>query len=82
MVLPHRSGDLQERDLSVKRLTLKAERLAELTDDELRYAVGGTFSASTCVVSLEQPCTTFFATRYETRCIVDYDFLGSATRWK
>ena len=55
----------------MKRLTLKAERLAELTDEELQLAVAGTWSLSTCVVSTEQPCTSFFATRYETRCVLD-----------
>jgi hypothetical protein len=55
----------------VKRLTLKAERLAELTDDELQAAVAGTYSASTCVISTQYPCLTNYCTRLELRCIVD-----------
>ena len=53
------------------RLVLKAERLAELTDSELQQAVGGTYSASTCVVSTAYPCLTGYCTKLELRCIVD-----------
>ncbi len=54
----------------MKRLSLKAERLAELTDDELRGAVGGTYSASTCMFSIDPPCISIYYTHFDLDCVV------------
>lgn len=44
----------------MKRLTLKAEHLAELTPDELGHVVGGSYSNLGCWLSLET-CLTIVA---------------------
>jgi hypothetical protein len=41
----------------VRKLTLKTEHLTELTTEELRTAVGGTFTgAVACILSIKDPC--------------------------
>ncbi len=47
-----------------KKLALKAERLTELGPDELRHAVGGTYSGDPrCILSVTAPCHTGMCTQ-------------------
>lgn len=41
----------------MRKLTLKTERLTELSTEELRMAVGGTFTGQVgCILSIKDPC--------------------------
>jgi hypothetical protein len=57
----------------VKRLSLKIERLSELSQEELRAAVAGAVETYTgtpgCVVSFQPPCVTSLCTVLYPRCI-------------
>lgn len=54
-----------------KKLALKADRLTELTTEELTFAVGGDYTGDAgCILSYGKPCVTFLCTA-NVECLIE-----------